>query len=170
MQLSIKQLRVYKTLGLLALFVAPLYSHAMPDDKDKPIEMVADAADINEATNTSIYSGDVVLDQGTMQVKADTVTMYQKEDQPSKMVAVGQPVKFKQNTKDGWVYAHAKRIEYYEDGDEVTLIGKAWIKQAGDTMQTDRIVWNRAKSVIKAGKSAKGKSRVKFVIKQKKDK
>jgi lipopolysaccharide export system protein LptA len=50
------------------------------------------------------------------------------------------------------------------------LIGNAVLTQGKDTFKSDRIAYDRKKSLIKGGTSAKGKQRVRVTIKSKKKK
>lgn len=165
--LAVKHSSISQILSAAALLLLSSMAVAMPDDKDQPIELTADSADINEAKNISIYSGNVDLRQGSMQILSDTLTVHHSDNGAEKVIAVGKPVHFKQQTTDGPVKAKANTIEYYVDADEVKLKGNAWVKQVKDTMESDRITWDRTKGRIKGGKAASGGagSRVKFTIK-----
>lgn len=166
--LKIKHSTLRHIMATVALVLLSGLAFAMPDDKNQPIELTADAADINEAKNISIYTGNVDLRQGTMQILCDVLTVYHVDGNAERMVAeakgAGQIVRFKQQTPDGLMKGRAMTVEYFVDKDEVFLIEKAWVKNVQDTMESDRITWDRTKGRIKGGKAAKGDSRVKFVI------
>jgi lipopolysaccharide export system protein LptA len=66
------------------------------------------------------------------------------------------------------VKGRALRAEYEMDSDTVTMIGEAILIQGEDTFRSDRIIYDRAKAVVKAGASAQGKKRVKISIRPKK--
>lgn len=141
-------------------------AHALSSDKDQPIDILADSVDLNEAKGISIYKGDVELNQGSIRLKADKVTIYYKGKNPNKVVAVGNLVKFRQlpdNSKE-YIEGQASRAEYEVSSEELTLIGKARLKQGKDTFSSDRIIYDRVRSVVKAGAAAKGKQRVKITI------
>jgi lipopolysaccharide transport protein LptA len=59
-------------------------------------------------------------------------------------------------------------MEYDVDSDMLYLIGNAVLNQDKDTFKSDRIAYDRKKSMIKGGTSAKGKHRVRVTIKSKK--
>ena len=120
--------------------------------------------DIDESKGTSVYRGDVDLRQGTMHLQADVVTVYQNKRKPTKIIAEGRPVKFQQQSDKGLVKGRAKRAEYEMDSENLVMIGDAVLLQGNDSMRSDRIVYDRVKSVVKAGAAAKGKERVRISI------
>ena len=152
-----------------ALFAALLFAltpaaFALESDRDQPIELVADSVDIDEAKGVSIYRGDVDLRQGTIHLLADVVTVKHVDRKPSKIVAVGKPVKFRQQTERGMVDGEAKQVEYEVSSENLVLIGDAFLVQGKDSMRSDRIVYDRVRAVVKAGAAASGKERVRISI------
>jgi lipopolysaccharide export system protein LptA len=137
---------------------------ALESDLQQPIELSADFADIDESRGVSIYKGNVDIRQGTIRLRADTVTVHHEGRQPSRMVAVGAPVRFSQQTEDGPVNGSAQRAEYAVDSENLVLIGDAVVVQNSDTMRSDRIVYDRARSVVRAGAAADGNQRVHITI------
>ncbi len=152
------------------LVCAPISALALESDVDKPIEVEADSVEIDEGENTSIYKGNVVLIQGSIRLTADRITVIQNENKSDQIKAVGRPARIIQTPKDGGkpVKGHSSRMEYYVDSDMLYLIGNAELTQDKDTFKSDRIAYDRKKSLIKGGTSAQGKHRVRVTIKSKK--
>lgn len=146
------------------LAIAGSAALALESDKEQPIELAADSVDIDEGKGVSVYKGDVDLRQGSMRLRADIVTVHQIGRKPSKMVAEGRPAKFEQQSDKGPVKGEAKRVEYEVDSENLLLIGDAVVVQGQDSMRSDRIVYDRVRSVVKAGAAAKGKQRVRISI------
>lgn len=148
--------------GLYAAHPVP----ALPSDRDQPIEVEADGVDLNETTGQSVYQGNVILRQGTIRLEADRITVFHRGNKPSKVVAVGNPVKFRQRPRgqDKVIRGTAKRTEYLVDSEELLLIGDAYLAQGEDSFRSDRIVYDRVAERIKAGAAAQGKERVKMTI------
>ena len=140
---------------------------ALPDDQNQPIEIEADGVELDDGRHLSIYSGNVELRQGSMRLWADKITVNHKASrQPSRIIAVGKPARFRQLTdQDGKeVEAKSLRMEYDASKEEVLLIDQAELTQGKDRFSSDRILYDRKKAVVKAGASAKGKQRVKISI------
>lgn len=155
--------RVEPLLALLLMLAGPV-ALALESDKEQPIELAADSVDIDESKGVSIYRGDVDVRQGSMQLRADVVTVHHNKRKPSKVVAEGRPAKFRQSSTKGPVKGEARRVEYEVGSENLVLIGDAVVVQGKDSMRSDRIVYDRVKSVVKAGAAAKGKQRVRITI------
>lgn len=136
---------------------------ALEEDAKQPIYIEADDVEVRESDSTSVYVGNVQVDQGSMQLLADHVTVYHREDrQPRLIIALGQPASYKQRLDDdqGEVRAFAKRMEYDADKDELVLIGEGLLIQGEDRLTGERILYDRAKARFRAG----GAGRVKITI------
>jgi lipopolysaccharide export system protein LptA len=166
---SIKK-TVQPLLAILLLACFPLFAVAQGSDVDKPIEVEADSVEIDEDSGKSTYKGNVVLIQGSIRINADKVTVIQHETKSDKIKAVGRPVRIFQNSQEGKkpIKGRSSRMEYDVDSDMLYLIGNAVLTQGKDTFKSDRIAYDRKKTMIRGGTSAKGKSRVRVTIKSKK--
>ncbi|NEX19165.1 lipopolysaccharide transport periplasmic protein LptA [Thiorhodococcus mannitoliphagus] len=136
---------------------------ALKDDAKQPVFIEADDVEVRESDSTSVYVGNVQVDQGSMRLLADHVTVYHRKDrQPRLIIALGNPAKYRQlrDNDEGEVQAFAKRMEYDADKDELTLIGDGLLIQGADRLAGERIVYDRAKAQFRAG----GSGRVKITI------
>ena len=55
-------------------------------------------------------------------------------------------------------------MEYRFDSEELLLTGDAVVLQGKDTFKSDRITYDRVRSVVKGGAAAKGKERVRITV------
>jgi len=154
----------FRLLMLMTLFSLAGNAPALPGDKDQPVELAADSVDMDEGKGLSVYRGNVDLRQGSMQLLADVVKVKHQGRKPTYITATGNPVRFKQDTADGVVRAKASQAEYPIDSEILTLTGKASLTRAGNTMKSDRIVYDRLRHQVKAGAAAKGKKRVQMTL------
>lgn len=146
---------------LVSLIGRPVW--ALQDDARQPLLIEADAVEVRESDSTSVYVGHVQMDQGSMRLLADHVTVYHRENrQPRLMIALGAPASYKQQLDDrqGEVQAFAKRMEYDADRDELLLLGEGLLIQGADRLVGERIVYERARGRFRAG----GEARVKITI------
>ncbi len=149
---------------------------ALSTDKDQPIEIQADSADLDDEKGVTIYRGNVVLDQGSVHMTGDTMTVYFKDDELDTLIMEGTPATYRQLPDDSEVYdeAEALRMEYYELKSLVILIDKASFKQEGLSFSGNRIEYDTEHSKVKARGSVKqqsgdsGGERVKIILKPKK--
>lgn len=146
------------TLGLSAvlLLVWAAGAPALSGDQKQPIQVEADGVEIDDGKQVSIYTGNVEVQQGSMRLRAEKITIHHRQSrQPYRIVAEGRPARFRQLVKkDGKeVKAQAKRMEYDANSEEILLIGKAVLTQGKDSFRSDRILYDRNKAVVKAGAS-----------------
>lgn len=154
-------------LAILLLATVPPLA-AVEGDQEQPLYLESDSAELDEEASTSVYTGNVFVKQGSMEIRADEVTVHHDPDRrPKRIVAVGNPAKYRQDVEGEQkkVEAEALRMEYEADAEEITLIDQALLFQGEDTFRSDRIVYDRARARVKAGTSAQGKERVKIFIK-----
>jgi len=139
---------------------------ALPGDASSPIDITADAVEIDDGQHTSTYTGKVEVQQGSMRLWADRVTVqHLPSRQPSRIVATGAPVRYQQQTeRNQQVKAEARRMEYDATREEILLIDRARLTQGRDSFSSDRILYDRKKAVVKAGASAQGHRRVHISI------
>ncbi|MES9897521.1 MAG: lipopolysaccharide transport periplasmic protein LptA [Sedimenticola sp.] len=153
-------------LAISLLPAMPSLAQALQSDKNQPTQIEADSVEIDDGKGISIYKGNVVMTQGSIQFKADKVVVTQREEKADQITATGTPVQFQQemDNNEGMVKGRSKRIEYEADSEILYMINDAVLTQNKDTFTSDRITYDRAKAVVKAGASAKGKERVRVTI------
>jgi len=146
---------------LLTVFtLLPAVTWALPSDRNKPIEIEADHAQMDDSTGITQYKGNAILTQGTLKIQGDIITFYYDENKElSKMIAQGKLAKYRQVQKPGEeaVKAQALTMEYHARAQKVYLLGKGQITQHGDKFTGSRITYDIAKNIVNAG-SAKGSS------------
>ncbi|MBP8024143.1 MAG: lipopolysaccharide transport periplasmic protein LptA, partial [Chromatiaceae bacterium] len=82
-------------LGASLLSSAPAW--ALETDQQQPLYLEADNAEMDEAKRLSLYSGSVIVRQGSLEIRADQVTIHHAEDKrPQLVIAIGKPASYKQ--------------------------------------------------------------------------
>jgi len=136
----------------LSLALGSGHSLALPDDRDQPIHISADKALRDEKQGVTVYSGSVQMNQGSMHIEADTLTIYHIEAEADKIVAEGRPAKMRQrpDMEKGPVHARALVIEYYQREEKVHLKTEARVEQDGAIVTGDSIDYFIAEELVKA--------------------
>ena len=137
--------------ALLLAGVAP--AHALSTDSDQPISIVADGAEHDDATRITIYRGNVVIDQGSLHITGDTVTVnFSTHDRVTKITTVGAPAHFRQSPDGdaGHRKAWAKKMEYFPEQDLIMLSGEARYEKDGSRVQADRLVYDSLNARFRA--------------------
>lgn len=151
---------------LLVLFVClgAAAIQALPEDRDKPMRITADKAERDDVSGVTIYTGNVILIQGTLRLTSEKLTIYQIDGEPSKIIAEGKPAKMQERPKPdkAIMYAEGQVITYYKSEERVHLQTDGYVEQGGQEVKGDSIDYFIEKELTKA-KSGKN-SRVEVVI------
>ncbi len=124
---------------LLALVLAPSLAagpaQALETDQEQPIRISADQALRDEKQGFTVYRGNVRMDQGSLQIEADSITIYHTAEEADRIVARGKPARMQQQPDPtrGPVHARAAVIEYFKSEERVHLREDAHIEQDGST-------------------------------------
>ncbi len=165
---------------LLSLAIAWQSVMGLATDKDQPIEIEADTAELDDIKNISIYRGNVIVIRGSIRMTGDKMTIYNTEnDELDPLIMEGRPATYRQLPDDSDIYdeAEALTIEYYELKNLTILIDEALVTQEGLRFSGKRIEYDTLLSQVKAWSNAKdqagsskpeNKERVKITIKRKK--
>ena len=152
-------------LMLCIAFYSP-YGWALQSDREQPIEIQADRVELNEKTEISRYQGQVRLQQGTLKISADTVTVYMKKGKLNKIIIDGKPARFEQQPEDHKevVTSHANHMEYSADKERLILQNDALVVQGANNFSGDYIEYDTLNSTVKANKNEGSDSRVHAII------
>lgn len=156
-------------LVVLVLVCATVFNvHAERADRDKPIQVEADAVRIDDLKKVAVYEGKVILTQGSLRVQADRIEVRQDAEGFLTGVATGRPVHFRQRLdgRGDWVDAWANRVEYDARKEQVRLIGEAYLKKGEEELRGDLIVYDARTEVYQASGGLPGQKpgRVRAVI------
>lgn len=127
--------------ALLAL-CAPVVAVALPSDATQPIRLLADKATYSERTGVTTYSGNVTIEQGTLKIAADNITLNLDDKRSIKTaVATGRPATMQQivTKEKGLAKGQANKIDYNAVTGIITLTGNAKLTQAGASFSGNTI-------------------------------
>lgn len=166
---------ILRTSIALISFCISLNAYAEAADKNKPIELEADSVIIDDAKKISTYSGNVILTQGTLVIRAAKLIVREDRNGFQHSTSTGSPTTFKQKRegKNEYMTGSGRRIEYDGRMDKVQLYTKAWVKRGGDIIYGDYISYDANSEyaeVIGGKKSESGGSsngRVRAIIQPK---
>ena len=156
---------------ILALCLLPSLGWTLSTDRNQPMLIEADRAELNDADGVSVYRGNVKVTQGTLELTGDTMTVYNKGNDVSKVIMDGKPATYKQrpDNKDKDVRARALRMEYTINPEYIILLKEAEVEQEGNTLHSERIEYDVATDKVNAG-TDKPNDRVRIVIQPKTEK
>lgn len=130
--------------GLLCIAASAL---ALKTDRNQPINIQADHGDFtNDSkanTGTGVYTGHVLITQGSIRITADKAVMHLLNGQIQTADITGAPATFQQQPDSGaLVHGTAAEITYNQNTDEVDLLGNAFLQQGGRVFTADVIHYN----------------------------
>ena len=155
---------------LLALALAGLTAGAgaLSGDRDQPIRIDSDRAQLDNQRRVAVYEGNVVLLQGSLRITGDVVTMHFNEGYDlSILISEGSPTRFQQQLDSGEVQeGRADRIEYRTGSGAMTFVGEARIAQGQFKMKAHRLEYDSVSGSIKgvSGDVGPGGSRVTLTV------
>lgn len=146
-----KSMLLHRVLLLCISLFSTTGALGLSTDKDQPIEIEADTAELDDEKGVTIYRGNVVTTQGSVRMTGDIMTVYFKDDELDTLIMEGKPARYRQlpDGKDVYDEAEALRMEYYELKSLVILINNASFKQEGLSFSGDRIEYDTERSKVK---------------------
>lgn len=162
-----------KRLMTLALCVAlcslPLTTAALESDADQPINISADRWDHRGAAGgkhaTSVYTGHVVITQGSIRITAAQATVTLDKGKLKKALIVGKPATFHQDQENAApIRGHAREIDYNTDTNSVKLIDNAKVRQGDELISANYIRYSIEREKVVAHRAKQEKGRVHVVI------
>lgn len=152
-------------IAIIALSV-PALTWAKSSDRNQPIYLDSNNQEgVMDGNSTNVWTGNVTLKQGSLDIAAQRAELTQRDGDPSKAVFTGSPVKLRQQQDDGtWMDATANRIEYDMSTETITLIGNYTVKSPRGSNSGQRMVYNTKTGNMQSGGDG---TRVKTVIQPK---
>lgn len=147
--------RVAGSVVLLASALAALPAMAERADRTKPLTMESDQpCTVDLVRQLSLCTGNVVIAQGTLVIRADRVELRETPDGYRTATAIGspgRPAMYKQRRDGGeeQLEGSAERVEYDARADTLRFVGSAQVRRmrgsvASEDIQGSVIVWDNA--------------------------
>lgn len=139
------------------LFLAAPAVWAAKTDRNKPIDVSADRKVTDYKNGTSVYTGKVVIDQGSLHATGDKATLYVHNGQLVRAVLEGSPATFQEmDDKNQLVKGSANQANYLAQDQQIILTGNAQLLRQGDKLAAQRITYNMKDEIVQAGGSDNG--------------
>lgn len=142
--------------GLLALSGASA-AWALPDDRNQPIRIQADTAEMDDRQGVAVYTGDVVITQGSLRITGNKVTVTRDQNGDIEVfTAIGKPAYYEQRPAldKPVVKAYGLTIQYFASNERIVLIDQAKVVQEGNTFEGEKIVYDTRRQIVNAGRAS----------------
>lgn len=127
----------------MILLSGSLNAHALESDRNQPIAIEADQGSLDQKNQVTTFSGNVIIKQGSLNIRAANVRVSQDKSGNQTMHAEGNPVKFGQQLENkGYVEGQGNKVEYASATGLVKLSGNAKVQRGGDVAVGDVITYN----------------------------
>jgi lipopolysaccharide export system protein LptA len=145
-------------------------------DRDRPVHLEADRATVQDANKLATFTGNVVLTQGTLVIRADKMTVKEDANGFQQATAFGNLASFRQKRdgRDEYVEGWSERMEYDGKADKVQLFKKARLRRGQDEVHGDYISYDAVNEFFQVNGSGEtstqthSEGRVRAVIQPKK--
>ena len=123
-----------------AICLVAFSAHAEKADREKPINLEADRVSMDDINKVQIFEGNVVLTQGTMQIRTGKLVVTQDADGFQKSVATGGPnglARFRQKRdgKDDYIEGEGERVVHDARSEKTEFFVRAWIRNGQDEVR-----------------------------------
>lgn len=128
-------------------------------DRDQPIHLEADQVLIDDARQTSTFTGNVRLTQGTLLISGDKVVVTEDKEGFKHATVYGDTAKFRQKRQgyDEYIEGYGLRIDYDTRTEVLNLHEKARLKRGLDVVNGEDIVYNTQTEIFRANGDAADK-------------
>jgi lipopolysaccharide export system protein LptA len=132
--------------ALACCFLAALAAPAAAEkaDRDKPVNLEADKVTIDDARQIALFEGNVVLTQGTLQIRGERMQVSQDKDGFRQGTTWGKPAYFRQKREgfDEYIEGWAERIEYDGRAESMQMFDRAQLKRGPDEVRGNYISYD----------------------------
>lgn len=126
------------------LACAPLAARAEKADREKPVNLEADRVTIDDAKQVATFEGNVVLSQGTLQIRGDKMVVRQDAEGFQFAIVTGNLAAFRQKREgyDEYIEGFAERIEYDGKAERAQMFNRAVMKRGLDEVRGNYISYD----------------------------
>lgn len=147
---------------ILAVVLTPSPARAERADREKPINLEADRITVDDIKKVQVLEGNVILTQGTLQIRTARLVVTQDADGFQKGVAIGGAnglARFRQKRegKNEYIEGEGERLEYDARNEKTEFFTRAWVKSGMDEIKGHYISYDALteKYLVTAGADPK---------------
>ena len=158
---------LFSTVIFLLLIATTSSVLALKSDREQAIIIEANHSTFDEPKGIQTLTGNASITQGSLIIRADTITLYLVDGTLSQLEANGNPVTFRQlDEQKKEVKGESKKIFYSTEQLLLRLMGEAKLFQPNQQLNGDTIEYHTNTQVVTANKGKDNKP-VKIIIQPK---
>jgi lipopolysaccharide export system protein LptA len=127
-----------------AILLASAAAMAEKADRTQPVKLEADKVTIDDAKQIAVFAGNVVLRQGTLEIRGDRMEVRQDKDGFRYGTTWGNRAYFRQKRDgvDEYIEGWAERLEYDGRAETMKMFNRAQVKRGQDEVQGNFISYD----------------------------
>ena len=132
---------------------------AQQPDSEQPVEVTADRLDLDDQAGTAVYTGEVDIRQGSLQITGDRVELQRNAaGELSRATAYGERAYIEQqpDPQEPVIRGWGRTLVYHVAERRVELIDQAELHQSGDTFDGGYLEYFLDRRVVQARAEAEG--------------
>ena len=147
-------------LVLLCMTILSTNLWALSTDKDQPIHIQSNQATIDDSKGIAVYEGAVNVEQGSIKLQADKVTVYNDANGISKIIAQGKPAHYQQQREASSPLTHAygNKIDYRVRDEFIQILENARLEEKDNSFSGERIDYDMKRRTVNAYSDQSGKN------------
>ena len=159
---------------MLGLLCATHQALALKSDREQPIRIQANNGVIDDAAGKLTYTGNVHIEQGTLNIVADEVQIFMAEDEVVKIIAItndhdaktSKLAHFEQIDDDSMelVTADATLITYLVKDAKLHLKGQAQMQQTADKFSGEMLFYDINLGIVDLKSNGSPQDRIEIII------
>jgi len=137
---SLRQI-VVRALACICIVSAGM-AQALPEDRNQSLRIAANKQEVDLKVGEVVYTGDVKLVQGTLEINAQKLTVHKDKNQAEESItAEGSPARYQQQPEAGKpiIHAEASIIHYNFKTEQLTLDKNVSIEQNGSVTKAGHV-------------------------------
>lgn len=124
----------------VTILLVTFSAHAEKADRDKPINLEADRVSLDDINKVQVFEGNVMMTQGTMQIRTSKLVVTQDADGFQKCVATGganglSRFRQKRDNSNDYFEGEAERIVHDARTEKTEFFVRAWVKSGLDEVK-----------------------------------
>jgi lipopolysaccharide export system protein LptA len=136
---------------------------AKKSDREQPVELAADQSEFDADTGFTLITGNVVIEQGTLEIHSDEARVFMQDGRMSRILLDGAPATWRQQLESGqWMDAESLQIDYDVNAEQILLIGDAVVDHPQGEITGDRISYDLAAEKLRGDSSNGGRIRMRI--------
>lgn len=148
--------KIPSALVAAALMALAGNASALEGDASAPIKVSAERADFDQSRGSAIYTGDVFLQQGSIEIRARKMEVFAADGGLNRAEVYGgesedERALFRQKTEDGkTIDGRANRIDIDQESGLILLRGKARLDDGNSVINGPTIRYNSRQQTVQA--------------------